>query len=67
MAHCSPYLRPFSSSFSSPFSLPFPAPSPQFGDTPLIFATKENCVDIVLKLIEHGADVNAKDKVSGEN
>ena len=35
----------------------------QFGDTPLIFATKENCVEIVLKLIEHGADVNAIDKV----
>ena len=31
--------------------------------SPLIFATKENCVEIVLKLIEHGADVNAKDKV----
>ena len=26
-------------------------------------AAKENCVDVVVKLLEHGADVNAKDKV----
>jgi Ankyrin repeats (many copies) len=35
----------------------------QAGDTPLTIAAKENCVDVVLKLLEHGADVNAKDKV----
>ena len=34
----------------------------KFGDTALIFATKENCYEIVIKLLEHGADVNAKDK-----
>ena len=34
----------------------------KFGDTPLIYATKENCLEIVLKLLEHGAEVNAKDK-----
>jgi ankyrin repeat protein len=34
----------------------------KYGDTPLIFATKENCLNIVEKLILYNANVNAKDK-----
>jgi ankyrin repeat protein len=34
----------------------------KYGDTPLIFATKENCLTIVSKLILCNANLNAKDK-----
>ena len=36
----------------------------QIGDSPLIYATKQNKIDIVKLCLEHGADTDDTDEVS---
>ena len=41
--------------------------SSQQGDTPLMMATKREMIDIVKLLLDHGADISSRDKVSIED
>ena len=40
------------------------SPAPQDGETPLHYASRKGCLDVVEALLAKGADVQAKDRVS---